>query len=540
MVLSSLFLCFRGKNNGRTESNYADFIRVSYITLSEATDSFSSENLVGVGSFGSVYKVVLVVPSHGAQLVAVKVFKISRWGASNSFTAECEMFRNIRHRNIVKIVTTCSSVDFRGNDFKALVYEFMENGSLEEWLHPKHGAQNPPKNLNLFHRLDIAIDVACALDYLHNHCKTPVVHCDLKPANVLLDDELNGRVSDFGLARFLSKTSKVAANQSSSRGSVGYIAPEYKKGSEASTYGDVYSFGILLLEMFTGKKPSDHMFRDDWNLRTYVEMALFEGSVIEIADSRLFLQEDNNDSATKYCARVSSDVDECCLRLIFGIGILCSNKSPKDRKDMGYVVTELQSTRNVLMSEQYGLARSSKIYRIDPLKPPRSDWVKVNTDGVWRKGLGVSGYGGVFKNHQGRFIGAFSSSLDIPSSVAAKVMAVIKAIELAWISDWKYVWLEVDSQIVLDLLRSPMSAPLQLHVLWKNCLYRISMMDFRCSHIYREGNQIANALASFGISSSGMTWWNTPPDFIRSLYDRDKSRYGGDVKGHHFGGGRLL
>ncbi|KAL6126194.1 hypothetical protein ACLB2K_074245 [Fragaria x ananassa] len=185
---------------------------------------------------------------------------------------------------------------------------------------------------------------------------------------------------------------------------------------------------------------------------------------------------------------------------------------------MGYVVTELQSTRNVLMNEQYGLARSRKIYRIDPLKPPRSDWVKVNTDGVWRKGLGVSGYGGVFKNHQGRFIGAFSSSLDIPSSVAAKIMTVIKAIELAWISDWKYVWLEVDSQIVLDLLRSPMSAPLQLHVLWKNCLYRISMMDFRCSHIYREGNQIANALASFGTSSSCMTWWNTPPDFIRRGY----------------------
>ncbi|XP_024161372.1 uncharacterized protein LOC112168480 [Rosa chinensis] len=92
-------------------------------------------------------------------------------------------------------------------------------------------------------------------------------------------------------------------------------------------------------------------------------------------------------------------------------------------------------------------------------RPPPSGWVKVNTDGAWRRGLGVGGYGGVFRNDQRCFIGAFSSSLDIPSSVAAVVMAVIKAIELAWVRDWNYVWLEVDSQILLDLLCSPMLAP---------------------------------------------------------------------------------
>ncbi|KAM5574533.1 putative LRR receptor-like serine/threonine-protein kinase [Rosa sericea] len=361
MVLSSLFFCFRGKKkNRRTEWNYSDFLRVSYNTLSEATDSFSSANLVGVGSFGSVYKVVLVMPSDKAQLVAVKVFNMLRWGASNSFIAECEMFRNIRHRNIVKIVTTCSSVDFRGNDFKALVYEFMENGSLEEWLHPTFRAQNPPKNLNLLERLDIAIDVACALDYLHNHCETPIVHCDLKLSNVLLDNELTGRVSDFGLARFLLKTNNVAANQSSSRGSVGYVAPEYKRGSEASTDGDVYSFGILLLEMFTGKRPSDQMFRDDLNLHTFVKMAFFE-RVIEIADSRLFLQEDYHNTPTKYCVRFSSEIQECLSR-IFGIGIVCSSKSPRDRMEMGNVLTELQSIRNILnaCTQLHGLSTQNE------------------------------------------------------------------------------------------------------------------------------------------------------------------------------------
>ncbi|CAN6552950.1 unnamed protein product [Malus baccata var. baccata] len=196
--------------------------------------SMSSANLIGAGSFGSVYKGVLDEDDK-AQLVAVKVFNLLRHGASRSFIAECEALRNIRHRNLVKIITVCSSVDFNGNDFKALVYEFMDNGSLEEWLHPSTGTEDlrdhVPKKLSLLQRLEIAIGVACALDYLHNHCETPIVHCDLKPSKVLLDNELTGHVSDFGLARFLSQvTSNVSAipSQTSSvgiRGTIGYAAP---------------------------------------------------------------------------------------------------------------------------------------------------------------------------------------------------------------------------------------------------------------------------------------------------------------------------
>ncbi|XP_077226213.1 receptor kinase-like protein Xa21 [Tasmannia lanceolata] len=204
-------------------------LKVSYAELCKATDGFSSANLIGTGSYGSVYKGIL---SRIENVVAVKVLNLHLRGAAKSFIAECNALRNIRHRNLVKIITSCSSTDFGGNDFKALVLEFMPNESLEKWLHSKLDGQHQLGSLNFIKRLNIAIDIASALDYLHHHCHTPIAHCDLKPSNIFLDEDMNAHVGDFGLAKFYPRIIQSSSEDQSSttvlKGTIGYIAPGNK------------------------------------------------------------------------------------------------------------------------------------------------------------------------------------------------------------------------------------------------------------------------------------------------------------------------
>jgi hypothetical protein len=151
--------------------------RVSYHALSNGTNGFSEANLLGKGAFGTVYKCAFQAQG---TIVAVKVFDLQQSGSTKSFVAECEALRRVRHHCLMKIITCCSSINEQGQDFKALVFEFMPNGSLNRWLHIEYGILTLNNTLSFSQRLHIAVDIMDALDYLHNHCQPPIIHCDIK------------------------------------------------------------------------------------------------------------------------------------------------------------------------------------------------------------------------------------------------------------------------------------------------------------------------------------------------------------------------
>lgn len=223
----STAIYWKRKKNVRTSTSPTTMdhlSKVSYQTLHQATDGFSPNNLIGSGAFGFVYKGIV---GSAERAVAIKVLNLQKKGAHKSFIAECNALRNIRHRNLVKILTCCSSIDYNGNEFKALVFEYMENGSLEKWLHSESKSGDQP-SLDLHQRLNILIHVGSTLHYLHYECEQPTVHCDLKPSNVLLDNSMVANVSDFGLARLLCTINGISHIQSSTigiKGTVGYAPP---------------------------------------------------------------------------------------------------------------------------------------------------------------------------------------------------------------------------------------------------------------------------------------------------------------------------
>jgi LRR receptor-like serine/threonine-protein kinase FLS2 len=196
----------------------ATWKRISQQELFQATKGFNASNLLGKGSFGLVYQGTL---SDG-MIVAIKVFNLVVEGAFKSFETECGVLRNIRHRNLIKIISTCSN-----NDFKALVLEYMPNGSLQKWLYSQDCC------LSILQRLNIMIDVASALEYLHYGYSTPIVHCDLKPSNILLDEDMVSHVVDFGIVKLLGD--KDSMMQTMTLATIGYMAP-----------GDIFSLQLKL------------------------------------------------------------------------------------------------------------------------------------------------------------------------------------------------------------------------------------------------------------------------------------------------------
>ncbi|EYU29502.1 hypothetical protein ABFS82_07G089500 [Erythranthe guttata] len=266
------------------------FLRLSYADLLHATNGFSEYNILGRGRFGSVYKGII---DNGHTFLAVKILNLFVKRASKSFMAECNALSGIRHKNVVKMLSVCESVDFQGNDFKALIYEFKANGRLDKWLH----YNREQEKVQLF---NIAIDIAQAVEYLHCGTNSTIVHGDLKPCNILLDQDMTACIGDFGLAKIISS---ILSPQESSgtigiRGTIGYVPPEYGMSNTITTKGDVYSYVIVVLEMFTNRRPTDDSFMDHVNLHNFAVAALPD-RVMEIVDPLIRIGPHQNSSKIK-------------------------------------------------------------------------------------------------------------------------------------------------------------------------------------------------------------------------------------------------
>ncbi|KAI3465297.1 hypothetical protein Pfo_021960 [Paulownia fortunei] len=334
------------KFTGSFESLKGQHQMISYRELRLSTDNFKEENLIGHGSFGFVYKGLL----HGAT-IAVKVLDTTMSRSWKIFLGECAALRHVRHRNLVKLITICSSIDYKNEEILALIFEFMSNGSLHDWLTGNRRYANG-MGLNIFDRLNCAIGIASAIDYLHNETKVPIVHCDLKPGNVLLDSDMTPKVADFGLAKLLLNGNDNEFSISSThtlRGSIGYIPPEYSYGRKPSTAGDVYSYGILLLELFTGRSPTHEIFTEGLSLKSWVQNE-FPNNLEQVLELEL-LEQMNIFWEKGQCSKIESRLD--CLITIFGVGLSCTADSPDARVSIRDVLRKLRNVEDILPKSEF-------------------------------------------------------------------------------------------------------------------------------------------------------------------------------------------
>ncbi|XP_040385449.1 L-type lectin-domain containing receptor kinase SIT2-like [Oryza brachyantha] len=282
--------------------------RFSYKELFEATKGFSDKNLLGAGGFGSVYRGVL---RRSSMEVAVKrVSHESRQGMKE-FITEVASMRRLRHRNLVQLLGYC-----RRKGQLLLVYDYMANGSLDKYLYDGNkGTLDWPK------RLHVIRGVASGLSYLHEDWEQIVIHRDIKASNVLLDDQMNGRLGDFGLARLYDHGSD--AQTTHVIGTMGYLAPELGHTGKATPSTDVFAFGVFLLEVTCGRRPIEQAEGDnrvilvDWVVEHWRN-----GPIAKAADMTML----NN----------GFSLDE--LSLVLKLGLLCSHPLPNARPTMRQVM----------------------------------------------------------------------------------------------------------------------------------------------------------------------------------------------------------
>ncbi|XP_065877420.1 cysteine-rich receptor-like protein kinase 10 [Euphorbia lathyris] len=302
-----------GDASGVNEITTAGSLQVNLNTIQVATNNFSRDNKLGEGGFGEVYKGLLP----NGQEIAVK--KLSRGSSQGSeeFKNEVLLLAKLQHRNLVRLLGFC----LEGEE-KILVYEYVSNKSLDFFLfdEEKRG------QLDWSRRYKIIGGIARGILYLHEDSRLRIIHRDLKASNVLLDGEMNAKISDFGMAKIFV-VDQTQGNTSRILGTYGYMSPEYAMHGQFSVKSDMYSFGVLVLEIICGKKNSSFYQTDGaYDLGSYVWKHWREGTPMEVLDPVL------EDSYSR------NEVLRCIQ-----IGLLCIQEDPIDRPSMATVVLMLNS-----------------------------------------------------------------------------------------------------------------------------------------------------------------------------------------------------
>ncbi|KAD5317717.1 hypothetical protein R6Q59_033047 [Mikania micrantha] len=277
----------------------------------------TESNVIGHGGSGKVYRIEV---NRSGDFVAVKKISSKKdldQRLEKEFLAEVEILSKIRHLNIVKLMG-CISCD----NSKLLVYEYLENQSLDRWLHQKKAPSSRGLNSSVRHvvldwpkRLQIALGAAQGLCYMHHYCSPGIIHRDIKSSNILLDSEFNAKIADFGLARILANGSELTT-MSTFAGSFGYMAPEYAHTTKVNEKIDVYSFGVILLELTTGKEANngdEHSSLAEWALQHALGNAPIEDAL------------DNEVKEPIYSNEMTG---------VFKLGLLCTLKLPANRPSM--------------------------------------------------------------------------------------------------------------------------------------------------------------------------------------------------------------
>ncbi|GAB4861037.1 Somatic embryoproteinsis receptor kinase 1 [Ancistrocladus abbreviatus] len=328
--------------------------RFSLRELQVATDGFSNKNILGRGGFGKVYKGRLA----GGSLVAVKRLKEERTpGGELQFQTEVEMISMAVHRNLLRLHGFCMTPTER-----LLVYPYMANGSVASCLRERPPNEAP---LDWSTRKRIALGSARGLSYLHDHCDPKIIHRDVKAANILLDEEFEAVVGDFGLAKLMDyKDTHVTT---AVRGTIGHIAPEYLSTGKSSEKTDVFGYGIMLLELITGQRAFD-LARlandDDVMLLDWVKGLLKEDKLEMLVDPDL----QNN--------YIESEVKQ-----LIQVALLCTQGSPNARPKMSEVVRMLEGDG---LAERWDEWQKVEILRQEVELTPHtnSDWIVDSTDNL--------------------------------------------------------------------------------------------------------------------------------------------------------------